>query len=66
MGVGAGAVLLVRVSIYLLAVSGLTTEQYVLVALHSMLMFGVCLLACVVPTRRALAVEPVEALNVEG
>jgi len=24
------------------------------------------MLACVVPTRRALAVEPAEALNVEG
>jgi hypothetical protein len=65
-GIGVGAVLLVRSSVYLFAVSGLTPEQYVLVALHSALMFGVCMLACVVPTRRALAVEPVEALNVEG
>jgi predicted permease len=65
-GVGLGAVLLVRSGRYLFAVSGLTPEQYVLVALHSVIMFAVCMLACVVPTRRALAVEPVEALNVEG
>ena len=65
-GIGAGAVLLVQSSKYLFAVNGLTPEEYALVALHSALMFGVCLLACVAPTRRALAVEPVEALNVEG
>ena len=29
-------------------------------------LFAVCLLACVVPTRRALAVEPTEALRAEG
>jgi predicted permease len=29
-------------------------------------MLGVCLLACVVPTRRALGVEPAEALSLEG
>jgi len=65
-GIGLGAILLVRSSIFLFAVRGLTPEQYALVALHSVLMFGVCMLACVVPTRRALSVEPVEALNVEG
>jgi predicted permease len=65
-GVAAGAVLLVQSAEYLFVVPGLTPQQYGLVALHSVLMFGVCMLACVVPTRRALAVEPVEALNVEG
>lgn len=65
-GTALGAVLLVRSSIYLFVVPGLTPEQYALVGLHSGLMFGVCVLACVVPTRRALAVEPAQALNVEG
>ena len=65
-GIGLGAILLVQSSKFLFAVAGLTPEQYALVALHSVLMFGVCMLACVVPTRRALAVEPAEALNVEG
>lgn len=65
-GVGAGAVLLVEAGEFLFIVDGLTPEQYALVALHAVLMFGVCMLACVVPTRRALAVEPAEALNVEG
>jgi ABC-type lipoprotein release transport system permease subunit len=29
------------------------------------LMMAVCLLACIVPTRRALSVEPTEALRAE-
>jgi ABC-type lipoprotein release transport system permease subunit len=29
-------------------------------------MMAVCLLACIVPTRRALAVQPTEALRAEG
>ena len=32
---------------------------------YSVLMLVVCLLACAVPTRRALAVEPTEALRAE-
>lgn len=32
---------------------------------YAAVMLGVCLLACVVPTRRALAVEPTEALRAE-
>jgi ABC-type lipoprotein release transport system permease subunit len=37
-----------------------------LTAGYSVLMMGVCLLACIVPTRRALRVEPTEALRGEG
>jgi ABC-type lipoprotein release transport system permease subunit len=29
-------------------------------------MMGVCMLACIVPTRRALRVEPIEALRADG
>ncbi|HLG56663.1 MAG TPA: ABC transporter permease [Vicinamibacterales bacterium] len=35
------------------------------IAAYAVLMMGVCLLACVVPTRRALRVEPASALRVE-
>ena len=33
---------------------------------YSVLMLGVCLLACIVPTRRALQVQPTEALRTDG
>jgi hypothetical protein len=37
-----------------------------LIAAYAVLMMGVCLLACIVPTRRALRVEPARALAVDG
>ena len=37
-----------------------------LLALYVAFMTGVCMLACIVPTRRALSIEPVEALRVDG
>lgn len=43
----------------------LSPGQYALLAGYGMLMIGVCMLACVVPTRRALRVQPSEALRVE-
>jgi putative ABC transport system permease protein len=43
----------------------LSLAQGAMILAHSTLMFGVCLLACVVPTQRALRVEPSEALRVE-
>ena len=33
---------------------------------YTVLMFGLCLLACIVPTRRALQVQPTEALRADG
>jgi ABC-type antimicrobial peptide transport system permease subunit len=45
---------------------GIWPRGAVLVAVYSVLMMGVCLLACIVPTRRALQVEPTEALRSDG
>jgi predicted permease len=45
--------------------AGLSLEQVALLAMHAAFMLGVCLLACAVPTRRALCVEPTEALRAE-
>lgn len=33
---------------------------------YTLLMLGVCLLACIVPTRRALRIQPTEALRADG
>lgn len=44
---------------------GLSTQEIALVIAYAALMMGVCMLACIVPARRALAVEPTEALNAE-
>jgi ABC-type antimicrobial peptide transport system permease subunit len=32
----------------------------------ALVMFGICMLACIGPTRRALRIEPTEALRMEG
>ena len=44
---------------------GLTFGDVGLLGAYAILMLGVCLLACVVPTRRALRVEPTVAMRVE-
>ncbi len=44
---------------------GLTLAAIAMQAGYALLMFGVCMLACVVPTRRALGVEPTVALRTE-
>jgi ABC-type antimicrobial peptide transport system permease subunit len=43
-----------------------STRQLVGVMVYIAFMMLVCLLACVVPTRRALGVEPTEALRGDG
>ena len=43
----------------------LSLEQIAILLAYATLMLGICLLACVVPTRRALAVEPTIALRVD-
>jgi ABC-type antimicrobial peptide transport system permease subunit len=45
--------------------TGITLEQVGLLAIHATIMLAVCLLACIVPTRRALGVEPTEALRTD-
>ena len=44
---------------------GLSIGQLATLIGYAALMLGVCLLACVVPTRRALSVQPTEALRAE-
>jgi predicted permease len=44
---------------------GLTMEEVALLTGYALLMLGVCMLACVVPTLRALRVQPTEALRAE-
>ncbi|MBA3640288.1 MAG: ABC transporter permease [Acidobacteria bacterium] len=43
----------------------LSLKQFAIIMAYGILMLGVCLLACVVPTRRALRVEPTVALRVD-
>jgi putative ABC transport system permease protein len=44
---------------------GLTAREIAMLIGYAILMVGVCLLACVVPTIRALRVQPTEALRAE-
>ncbi|MDQ3518121.1 MAG: ABC transporter permease, partial [Gemmatimonadota bacterium] len=44
---------------------GLTVEEIALLVGYAIVMLGVCTLACVVPTLRALRVQPIEALRAE-
>ena len=64
-GVASGGLLLAAL---MLAMQGGTVSALEVAALgaYVLLMFGVCMLACIVPTRRALRVEPTEALRADG
>jgi ABC-type lipoprotein release transport system permease subunit len=44
---------------------GLSFGEVALLAGYAVVMLGVCMLACVVPTIRALRVQPTEALRAE-
>ena len=44
---------------------GLTLKAIAMQAGYAAVMFGVCMLACIVPTRRALNIEPTTALRTE-
>ena len=73
MGVIGGSILIVVAAIAVqhtqefaaVTPSGLTFGDVALLSGYTILMLGVCLLACVVPTRRALRVEPIVAMRVE-
>jgi hypothetical protein len=73
LGVIAGSVLIAVVAIALQQTQefagmkgrGLTFGEIALLTGYATLMVGVCMLACVVPTIRALRVQPTEALRVE-
>jgi putative ABC transport system permease protein len=43
----------------------MTLTQWLLLGVYGLVMLGVCLLACIVPTRRALSVEPTVALRMD-
>ena len=60
-GIGAGGVLML--GLVLLGDGFFTFTSIALLMAYLMVMTGVCLVAAVVPTRRALAVEPSEALR---
>jgi ABC-type antimicrobial peptide transport system permease subunit len=46
--------------------SGLTPRNGALLLGYAALMMGVCMLACILPTRRALRVHPTDALREDG
>ncbi len=69
LGVLAGGVLIAIAGSIATEMPGLEGElslkQFGILIAYATLMLGVCLLACVVPTRRALSVEPTVALRVD-
>jgi ABC-type antimicrobial peptide transport system permease subunit len=63
--IAVGAVVLSRTTQFKGSMSGLSAGQVALLVAYGVFMLGVCLLACVVPTRRALRVEPTVAMRVD-
>jgi ABC-type antimicrobial peptide transport system permease subunit len=64
-GIGAGVGLVTALTLPIYG-GTLGAAQVGLIAAYAMLMVAVCMLACVVPTWRALRVEPTVALRADG
>lgn len=65
LGIGAGAALVGLIFLGLFE-SAPTLQEAGLIAAYAALMLGICLLACVVPTRRALRLQPSQVLRADG
>jgi ABC-type lipoprotein release transport system permease subunit len=65
LGIVAGAALLSTFA-YMGALPGAWLQRAAIVIAYSVGMMAVCSLACVVPTWRALRVQPTEALRADG
>jgi putative ABC transport system permease protein len=61
LGVAIGGLLVAQVAA--IAIGGLSSGEVGLVVAYACLMLVVCLFACIVPTRRALSIQPTEALR---
>lgn len=69
LGVAAGGALIALAATIETEMPGLSGDlsfaRFAIVVAYAIFMLGVCLLACIVPTRRALSVEPTVALRVD-
>lgn len=63
--IGLGTVLISRTEQFRNAPIALSFADVALLVVYALFMLGVCMLACIVPTRRALRVEPITAMRVE-
>jgi ABC-type antimicrobial peptide transport system permease subunit len=63
--IAVGALGLSRTTQFEGTMTAVSVGQVAMLVAYGAFMLGVCLLACVVPTRRALRVEPIEAMRVE-
>jgi ABC-type antimicrobial peptide transport system permease subunit len=63
-GIVLGSVIVI--TLVKLVLESITVAEAAAIGGYAALMLAICLLACVVPTRRALRIEPTEALRADG